>query len=90
MDNKPIKYIFLVLGSLVLLAIGTFFGSRYMCENKGSEKVKPKGMMLLIEFNNTDGLANMVNDMRERNIKGLLMVNADFIKKNAEELESAS
>lgn len=87
MDNKPIKYIFLVLGSLVLLAIGTFFGSRYMCENKGSEKVKPKGMMLLIEFNNTDGLANMVNDMRERNIKGLLMVNADFIKKNAEELK---
>lgn len=87
MENKPIKYFFLVLGSLVLLAIGIFFGSRYMCENKGSEKVKPKGMMLLIEFNNTDGLANMVNDMRERNIKGLLMVNADFIKKNAEELK---
>lgn len=43
--------------------------------------------MLLIEFNNTDGLANMVNDMKERDIKGLLMVNANFIEKNAEALK---
>ena len=88
MGNKPIKYFFLVFGALVLLVIGMIIGAQYMCK-KGAEteKVKPKGMMLLIEFNNTDGLANMVNDMRERNIKGLLMVNADFIKKNAEELK---
>jgi hypothetical protein len=31
-------------------------------------------MMLLIEFQNTDGLVNMINDMKERNVKGLLMV----------------
>ncbi len=88
MENKPIKYCFLVLGSIILLVIGMIIGAQYMCK-KGTEteKVKPKGMMLLIEFNNTDGLANMVNDMRERDIKGLLMVNADFIKKNAEELK---
>ena len=67
MENKPIKYISLILGAFFLLAVGTILGSKYMCEKK--ESVKPKGMMLLIEFNNTDGLANMVNDMRERNIK---------------------
>ena len=87
MENKPIKYISLILGAFFLLAVGAIVGSKYMCKNQESEKVKPKGMMLLIEFNNTDGLANMVNDMRERNIKGLLMVNADFIKKNAGELK---
>lgn len=89
MENKPIKYCLLVLGSLLLLVIGAIFGAKYMYDRNEEtvKNVKPKGMMLLIEFNNTDGLANMVNDMRERNIKGLLMVNADFIKKNAEELK---
>ncbi|HQF36407.1 MAG TPA: polysaccharide deacetylase family protein, partial [Candidatus Dojkabacteria bacterium] len=52
------------------------------------EAQKPKAMMLLIEFKNTDGLANMVNDMRQRNIKGLLMVNADFVEKNVEVIKA--
>lgn len=43
-------------------------------------------MMLLIEFKNTDGLVNMVNDMKERDVKGLLMINGEFIEENAEEL----
>ncbi len=78
------------------LGLGILIGGEYLLvknfgcpktteniETKGTEDItKPKAMMLLIEFKNTDGLVNMVNDMKERNIKGLLMVNADFVDKN--------
>lgn len=51
--------------------------------NDQTKDIPPKAMMLLIEFRNTDGLVNMVNDMKQRDIKGLLMVNADFVDKNS-------
>jgi len=97
MVNKQTRNILLLLCAILIIAIGVYAGAKYIChtycnDNSSSDmvsnkKVKPKGMMLLIEFNNTDGLANMVSDMRDRNIKGLLMVNADFIKKHADELK---
>ncbi|MGI5898276.1 MAG: polysaccharide deacetylase family protein [Candidatus Dojkabacteria bacterium] len=89
MENKPIRYIYLLFCAIFLVTIGVYMGGKHLCHNSedSSKTVTPKGMMLLIEFNNTDGLANMVNDMKSRNIKGLLMVNADFIKKNADELK---
>lgn len=83
------KILLLVLG-VALLLIGQYhLITGHLCKNEQSEekKKKPQAMMLLIEFNNTDGLANMVNDMKSRNIKGLLMVNSNFIQKNAEELK---
>lgn len=51
---------------------------------EGTLSIPPQAMMLLIEFRNTDGLVNMVNDMDERDIHGLLLVNADFVDQNAD------
>lgn len=64
--------------------IGEYFLiNKYACKDTTTEEAAvPQAMMLLIEFQNTDALANMVNDMKERNIKGLLMVNEDFIEKH--------
>jgi len=88
MEKKVTKIISFTLGTILLLLVGFYIGSKCLCQKDEYEKKEESmGMMLLIEFNNTDGLANMVNDMKERDIKGLLMVNADFIEKNAEELK---
>ncbi|MBN1374246.1 polysaccharide deacetylase family protein [Candidatus Dojkabacteria bacterium] len=75
-----------VLGALL---VGEFFlVQKYACptpkEETPAEETVPKAMMLLIEFRNTDGLVNMVSDMKERNVKGILMVNADFVQANQE------
>jgi hypothetical protein len=43
--------------------------------------------MLLIEYKDTVGLANFVNEMKERNIKGLLMVTPEFVQDNCEEIK---
>lgn len=69
--------------------IGEYFLiNKYACKDTTAEEAAvPQAMMLLIEFQNTDALANMVNDMKERNIKGLLMVNEDFIEKHYEVLK---
>jgi len=89
----------IILG--VLLGLGILIGCEFLLvrnfgcpkttektETKESEVMsKPKAMMLLIEFKNTEGLVNMVNDMKERNIKGLLMVNADFVDKNKDAIK---
>lgn len=90
MKDNTMKCVYLIIATLLVLIVGICIKKKLLCpkcEEIKDGNVKPKGMMLLIEFNNTDGLANMVNDMKKRNIKGLLMVNADFIKKNAEELK---
>lgn len=89
--NKKVSTIILAFAGVLLLLLGEyFFLTKYFCtasEEHNEGGGTPKGMMLLIEFNNMDGLANMVNDMKQRNIKGLLMVNASFIEKNAEPLK---
>jgi hypothetical protein len=42
------------------------------------------GIMLLIEFEGTEGLENFVYEMNERDIPGLLMVSAGFVEDNCE------
>lgn len=42
------------------------------------------GIMLLIEYEGTEGLENFVYEMNERGIPGLLMVNAGFVERNCE------
>lgn len=83
--NKKLLTISSVLLSIVLTALLTFFFvNKYICEQEKEEEHTPQAMMLLIEFNNTDGLVNMVNDMKQRNIHGILMINTPFIQKNAQ------
>lgn len=89
--NKKLLYIFLLcLGILLLLGTEYYLVQKYLCKTEdtsNNDTNTPQAMMLLIEFKNTDGLANMVNDMRQRDVKGLLMVNGDFIEENADELK---
>ena len=42
------------------------------------------GVMLLIEFEGTEGLENFVYEMNEREIPGLLMVSAEFVEDNCD------
>ncbi len=87
--NKKLFIVPTIMAGILLLLLGEYFLiNKYVCKSTTNEKAtKPQGMMLLIEFQNTDALANMVNDMKERNIKGLLMVNGDFIEKHHEVLK---
>ena len=45
---------------------------------------KTEALMLMIEFEGTEGLINFVNDIKERNIPGLLIVSAEFVENNCE------
>lgn len=94
--SKKLPIILGVLLGLGILIGGEFllvrnFGCPKTSENaeikESEDTTKPKAMMLLIEFKNTEGLVNMVNDMKARNIKGLLMVNADFVDKNKDAIK---
>lgn len=86
MNKKLLTVLSLCIG-VILLLLGEFFlVQKYGCNDNQSiqkDTTPPQAMMLLIEFNNTDGLVNMVNDMKERDVKGMLMVNGDFIEDNA-------
>lgn len=93
--SKKLPLFFGALLGLGIVLAGEFFLVRnYVCpesseeteQRETEEQSKPKAMMLLIEFKNTDGLVNMVNDMKARNVKGILMVNADFVDKNVESI----
>lgn len=78
----------LIIGVLLLLTGEYFLINKYVCkETTTEESPTPQAMMLLIEFQNTDGLVNMVNDMKERDVKGLLMVSGSFIEKHADVLK---
>jgi len=48
---------------------------------------KPKGIMILIEYKDTKGLVNMVNELYKRNIHALLHVGPDFVENNCETIK---
>lgn len=74
--------------------IGEFFiVKEYVCREEETNSQEedqhvPQAMMVLIEFQQTEGLATMVNAMNERGIKGLVMLSPDFTEENAEDLKS--
>ncbi len=48
------------------------------------EVTSTQALMLMIEFEGTEGLINFVNDIKERDIPGVLIVSADFVVENCE------
>jgi hypothetical protein len=48
---------------------------------------KVKSMMILIEFKDTEGLGNFVNEMKKRDIHGLLMVTPEFVQDNCADIK---
>ncbi|MHC1716349.1 MAG: polysaccharide deacetylase family protein [Candidatus Dojkabacteria bacterium] len=88
MNKKLLIIPAIIVGILLLMAGEYFLINKYFCKDTFTEEPStPQAMMLLIEFQNTDGLVNMVNDMRERDVKGLLMVSGSFIEKHADVLK---
>jgi len=50
-------------------------------------ETKVRGIMILIEYKDTVGLSNFVNEMEKRGIYGLLMVTPEFVQKNCEAIK---
>ncbi|MBD3209903.1 hypothetical protein GF318_00820 [Candidatus Micrarchaeota archaeon] len=48
---------------------------------------RPKGIMFMIEYENTTGLSNFVNEMDKRDISGLLMVSPEFVNSNCGDIK---
>lgn len=84
---KKTKKLFRILFLLIIL-LG-ISGCAPLDFAKDSEKI-PKATMILIEYENpirTLGLSNFVNEMKKRNISGLLMVTPEYVKANCEDIK---
>ncbi len=77
------KYIYLIF---IIVVVLLFIGFSKNSLNK-IEGIKAKGIMLLIEYKDTVGLSNFVNEMDKRNIHGLLMVTSEFVQNNCETIK---
>jgi hypothetical protein len=71
-----------ISGLILLLILGSILQTRGILPAE-----KPIGIMLLIEYKDTVGLTNLVNQMDKRNITGLLMVTPEFVQANCENIK---
>jgi len=90
--QKRCFYLILSVGILLFsFIVGVLLGP---CTQKSKQALptnnvaKTEAIMLLIEFEGTEGLINFVNDIKERDIPGLLIVSADFVENNCEVLNT--
>ncbi|MBN1915471.1 hypothetical protein JW796_00550 [Candidatus Dojkabacteria bacterium] len=78
---------FFLLRQSEFALIDELIGGKTSQENE-EKKVEPgvgtKSMMILIEYKDTVGLVNFANEMKSRDISGLLLVSPDFVEKNCE------
>lgn len=78
----------LILG--IILIVFILFFSLYLYNSYKIDKNKPQGLMILIESTSTTtGLLEMVSQMKQRNISGLLMVTPEFANANCENIKKA-
>lgn len=85
------KYIFLILIIAGFIFIGfSKYSFNYRSPERPLEKTKTPGIMLLIEYKDTVGLSNFVNEMDKRDIHGLLMVAPEFVQKNCETIKEVT
>lgn len=83
------KNIKIFLGSAISISAIVIISGYLIFLNKTNEEA-PKGIMILIESTNEPtGLATMVDQMKERNIPGLLMVTPEFVQANCEAVKEA-
>lgn len=88
------NHIFLII-FLIFLAIivASFCYLKFGIEKSKTDEVteiNPEGIMILIESTDKPtGLFEMVNQMKERNIYGLLMVTPEFVNANCEDVKKA-
>jgi hypothetical protein len=85
---KKLLYIliplFIILISLTAYLAYSFFLDGKNLDQKDGTITSTQSLMLLIEFEDTVGLNNMVFQMHERDIPGVLLVSADYVEANCE------
>ena len=69
-----------------------FVVTEYFCPKETEpvdevEAAAPKGTMILIEYKDTVGLVNFVNEMYKRDIPGLLLASPNFIEENCDDIK---
>lgn len=86
--KRPVFLISLFVLLLVISGFVFFYLTKYINTKPGNDKKtevsqeKVDGMMILIEYKDTVGLVNYVNELGKRNIPGVLHVSADFVEQN--------
>jgi hypothetical protein len=92
---KQNSKLIVLVGILVLLLAGLMGYALLGPEKVTTDKTKitpeikekpsrPQGIMILIEYRDTVGLVNFVNELQKRNIPGLLHVSGDFVEENCD------
>ncbi len=80
--EKNNKIIFITLFSLIIIFVIYFYLMPRIAK-------KTEGIMILIESKSDPiGLENMVTQMKEREISGLLMVSPEFVNNNCEDIKT--
>lgn len=89
--KNSILFLFLIfLAALSIFALNYFSGVKDRKTVTGEKfeleqtEEKPKAIMILIEYKDTIGLVNFVNELNKRNISGLLHVSPEFVENNCE------
>ncbi|MEA2020631.1 MAG: hypothetical protein U9M98_02840 [Patescibacteria group bacterium] len=54
--------------------------------SESQEVLSPEGIMFLIEYKDTVGLVNFVNEMEKHGVTGLLMVTPEFVEEHCSEI----
>jgi len=84
--RKNTKLIILAMLFIIVAGVGSFCCWKFRSNNLDADKsvTKVKSIMILIEYKDTVGLSNFVNEMEKRDIYGLLMVTPEFVQNNCE------
>ncbi len=94
---KDRKIFLWIIIAVILLYAGGFSYIFFRSRNNNTQNVdspskiekveKPLGLMMLIEYKDTVGLLNFVNEMDKRNIHGMLMVTPEFVQVNCADIK---
>ena len=92
-SRKFLKTCGITFLTLITLLLAVYVGVYIVDKGQATEQKEtvedtPQGLMLLIEFEDTVGINNFVYQMYERDIPGVLMVNADYVEENCELVKS--
>lgn len=90
------EYIYFLLGTGVILfatILWILLGPCELLKQKSpsidnNEEEKTEALMLMIEFEGTEGLSNFVDQLKERDIPGLLLVTAPFVEDNCDSINA--
>lgn len=96
-NKKANLWLLILVLFLLVWAIGLSIFYFWQTENKTPEIViqetaksqesDPEAIMILIEYKDTIGLVNFVNELQKRNIPGLLHVSGEFVEGNCETIK---